>query len=135
MSAIRFRDRNGQVKEVPYLKGDPGDTPQVDQELSDSSTNAIANRVVTAIFNELADIRVGADDNTYDTAGDAVRYQFVEIKQAVVNAGSAASELYRRLTLEVEPAVAENTKKIGDVETALDGIIAIQESLIGGVSV
>lgn len=24
MSAIRFRDRNGQVKEVPYLKGDPG---------------------------------------------------------------------------------------------------------------
>ncbi len=126
----------------------------VDQELNDASTNAIANKVVTTIFNELADIRAGADDITYNTAGDAVRYQLVEIKQAVASAvgiasdldrrlalevapavASAvgiASDLDRRLTLEVEPAVAESAAKIGDIETALNGIIAIQEALIGG---
>ncbi|MBQ4055236.1 MAG: hypothetical protein IJO75_01200 [Clostridia bacterium] len=160
MAGIIIRDENGQERKLLVLKGEKGEKGDpgtvsfdeltdeqkeelaelagkvtVDLELNDQSENAIANRVVTAIFNELADVRVGADDNTYDTAGDAVRYQFVEIKQTASGAASYASDLDRRLTLEVEPAVAENAAKIGDVETALDSIIAIQEALIGGDAV
>lgn len=61
------------------------------------SRNAIYP-VVIPIIPELADVRVGADGTTYDSAGEAVREQ------------------------------------IGDVDAALDHIIAIQESLINGVS-
>lgn len=129
-TAVAFKIGDGVT---PYAEL-PLHSFDVDQTLDENSARAIANKVVTAIFNELADIRAGADDNTYDTAGDAVRYQLVEIKQSVASAGSAASELDRRLTLEVEPAVAENAAKIGDVESALDGILAIQNALIGGAA-
>jgi hypothetical protein len=56
-------------------------------------------------INEQADIRVGADGTLYETAGEAVREQIVAI-----------------------------SSEVGDIETALDGILEIQEGLINGSS-
>lgn len=74
MAILRIRDENGQVHEIVALKGEKGDPGTVsfdeltdeqkeelagmigdftiDQEFDEYSTNAIANKVVTGLYND-----------------------------------------------------------------------------------
>lgn len=98
MAILRIRDENGQVHEIVALKGEKGDPGSggciVDQDFDETSTNAIANKVVTGLYNDF---------------------------------NYTASSFNERIN-EVE-------QQLGDVETALDSIIAIQNGLIGGDAV
>ncbi len=130
------------------LKGEKGDTPQkgvdyytdaekealiaelgardVDQELNEFSPRAVSNKAVTTETTRLFRIISGS---TYELNEEivALGVRLNDVENTATNAISGASEAHIRLD-SVE-------QQLGDVETALDSIIAIQNGLIGGASV
>ncbi len=156
MAILRIRDENGQVHEIAALKGEKGAdgyTPQkgvdyytdaekealiaelgardVDQELNEESSNAVANKVVTVELNRLWDdmsntaydfnVRINANEERLDgittRLNDDIEPKLLGLENGV-NYANEHIELVEQ--------------QLGDIETALDGILAIQESLIGG---
>ena len=99
---LKIRDENGNVVSVPAIKGDKGDS----YVLTEEDKQEIANMSTT--------------DQTYDPTSTNAQ-SGKAVAQAVANAGSGDS--YTK---------AEIDAKIGDIETALEEIIEIQNSLIGG---
>lgn len=77
-------------RRADYIKN----KPVIDQDFDELSTNAIANKVVTGLYNDFND------------TASSFNARFYEVEQ-----------------------------QLGDVETALDSIMAIQNGLIGGASV
>ncbi len=146
-----FNGKDGEKGE----KGDAGYTPQkgvdyyteaerealiaelgardVDGELDAESDKAIANRVVTERLTYF-DNAVGNLGMDYTAYKEATTQRLSEAEQTIASHDSGISEAYRRMEQELMPDIEENAAKIGDVATALDGILAIQNALIGGAA-
>ena len=121
MAIVRYRDKEGNVQEMLVIKGDSG------RGISNIEINDDGEMVITFT------------DNTITNVGSVIG----------PNGGvSEAITIDSLLSLESENPVQNkiitavlNTKadqtyvdeQIGDIETALDSIIVLQESLIGGV--
>ena len=145
MSAISFRDKNGTVHDVLFIKGKDGKDGKmsfdeltdaqkkelagligdftVDQELNEDSPHAVSNKAVTAETTRLFNIISGS---TYELNEEiiAIGRRLDDAEMNTSSAISGASEAHVRLD-----AVEE---QIGSIDTALDGILAIQNALIGG---
>lgn len=87
----------------------------VDQELSGTSSNAIANKVVTEklIEHEMSLSGLSSFDYDLHTRLEEVDERLVRAEQDSSTASSSVSELNRRLTLEVEPEI----KKIDAIDS------------------
>lgn len=95
----------------------------VDSEPSHTSTNPVQNRVVTSAISSVTSVAVDARD----AAAQA---------QSTANAaGMEANTVKQILENKVNPKIAALETQMGNVETALDSILAIQEGFIGGDSV
>ena len=148
MAILRIRDENGQVHEIVALRGEKGADGNVsfdeltdaqkeelagmigdftvDQELNENSTHAVANKVVTAELNLLRNEMSGTSYD-FNERINASKGRLDDVEMTASSAINGASEAHIRLD-SVE-------QQLGDVETALDSIIAIQNGLIGGASV
>lgn len=107
----------------------------VDQALDADSKKAIANCVVYTLADNLSiDLSV--------TRSDLYGHIAERIAELENNQGTINSDLFVKIGAvesELRSGISENAESldvleeaIGDVDTALDGILAIQESLIGG---
>lgn len=131
-------------EEIERLKaGGVGGGYVVDDELDENSENPVQNKVITIVFNEaLADIEsqfadvyaaippaITVDDkmdynSTNPVQNGVVMRKMADIGSTASMASSAAAAAHDRI-YELETTA-------GNINTALDAIIAIQESLIGG---
>ncbi len=128
MSILRVRDKNGVVHEVLVLKGDPGYTPQkgvdyytdaerealiaelgardVDQELDQNSTRAVANHVVTKKLNDVEERLASAETSIFfygnnihniSTNLNEFEQQLPDIKKAATAATDSAADAHLRI--------------------------------------
>ena len=108
-----------------YIKNKPV-IPEVDQEFNIVSTNAIANRIV---YEKLIEHEQSINGNTSNA--DAAHERISNFEEAyatdIMTLTNATDQLYNDFE--------EVKQHLGDIETALDGIIAIQNGLIGGGAV
>lgn len=56
MADIKYKDENGNWVEVPTGGGGGGGSIEVDNEMSDTSNNAVANRVIKKYIDDLTPI-------------------------------------------------------------------------------
>ena len=105
----------------------------IDDELSDTSENAIQNKVVTYWVRILeGDISVAVNlSNGASQAAIANREDIAELNEKVTTALHESSEATLMASSNAQK-IAELEEDIGDIDTALENIIAIQNSLIGG---
>lgn len=108
-------------RRADYIKN----KPVVDQEFDELSTNAIANKVVTGLYNDFNNTASSFNARITDTEErlDGVGATAHSAEEIAISAISGASEAHIRIDNEILPAVQENTAKIGDIETALDGLV------------
>lgn len=150
MAILRIRDEKGQVHEIVALRGEKGADGKdgtisfdeltdaqkeelagligdftVDQELDEDSTHAVANKVVAAKLNLLRNEMSGTSYD-FNERINANKGRLDDVENTAINASSGASEAHVRLD-----AVEE---QIVDISAALDGILAIQNALIGGAA-
>ena len=139
MAILRIRDENGQVREIVALKGEKGADGNVSfDELTDAQKEELASLIGNFTVDQVLDIN---SENAI--ANKVVAEKFIVLDEQIVgvqsNLDGAVNQLEvwfgNELSNVVYPAIEANTEKIGDIETALDSIIAIQEELIGGESV
>ena len=110
---------------VAQGKANSYDISIIQETLENLSSGGGGSDEIEAIKAELAGLRQDYEGNEYESAGEAVR--------------GATMELNVRLQ-KLDAAVDENSadinqidEQIGNIETALDSILAIQNQLIGGV--
>lgn len=164
LSTVEQKLENGELKGDKGDTGDAGYTPQkgvdyytdaekqelidelgerdVDQELDDTSSRAVANKVVCT---RIAQLDNECESRILAVSADST-YQFNRLSQLVNDAQEGTDAAHTRITdmddrlSSVEVAVKDDIPssineletRVGDIEAALDGIITIQESLIGG---
>jgi hypothetical protein len=137
MGLIKYRDTDGTIRELLCLKGekgDKGDTGSVNNhthDLTDITCQGYGNA-----YAFVEDIR-GRVDAAESEANTAKQYA-TDAQEAAQTAQSDAVTAQRKADdalAGVEVAngkTSELTAQMGDIETALDKIIAIQNELIGG---
>ena len=135
-------------------KGDKGDMPEVDRVYNGYSENpqsgiALAPVIddltgaITYITGEIANARVDNFGNTHGSLGDSVRFMCHDLDSRKSNTDHEhraeaitipAGIPHEQANENVYGALYYLNETIGEIGTALDGIIALQESLIGGES-
>ena len=110
----------------------------VDNRLDPISPNPVENRV---ICQALADIGTGGsgtggniiiDSELSTTSTNPVQNKVVTAK--INEAGAEAYGVRQTLDYDIKPRITAIENSIGDIDTALDAIIAIQEELIGTIT-
>ena len=136
MAIIRYRNEKGIIKEVVCLKGDKGDKGDpgegggvtnakdlfydgADEYINATNVEEALKKTSDAIIGMVGDISNKADYIHTHEANDINKVVFVDgVADPVAHdVGGAIDYIFNQL---------------GGVETALDSIISIQESLIGG---
>lgn len=92
---------------------------KVDEVLDANSSNAIANKVVAEFRQD------------FDNQSEGYGQQFDNYKARITEMEERFGSL-ESIVEQNEQACLETAKKVGDIDTALDRIIEIQNSLIGG---
>lgn len=140
--------QNGELNGEKGDKGDDGYTPQkgvdyytdaekaeliaelgardVDQEFNADSSKAIANKCVTQLYDDF-----NATASSFNEQINANTTRLDEQEQMVIANTSCISAVDERL-VSAEGQLNDVGAVLGTIDTALDGILAIQEALIGG---
>lgn len=151
MAIIRFRDENGEVKELTVLrgeKGDPGEGVLVVTEKNGVTSHSSAE--IYEAYQQDKAVFLKTNNRLIPIGGAgtyASYFLYVQVDGVVartaeylVTGNRLAINYYLyhppvdiSLTQRSVPADSFTVgQKLGDVETALDNIIAIQNNLIGG---
>ena len=94
-----------------------------------NDTEIIKNKVITKALNEKVDKVIEETEKATYKAETAL----ISAEQAEINAKAYTDEKVQLAYVTIgREANLYTDEKIGDIETALDGIIAMQNSLIGG---
>lgn len=107
----KFRTDQGD-KQVDYNA--LGNLPKIDAEIDENSGNAVQNKAVAAALKKISNGGAGGESITVDT----------ELSE------SSENPVQNKVIVEALKNCATK-KEIGDIETALDSIIAIQNGILG----
>lgn len=118
--------------------GGGGGEISIDTKMSDTSENAVQNKVIKKYVDEGLDKKASLEDvlnsDSYKKMSEEVNNMILEIDglwNTVDNIGSDITMIYSMIEDNAgQIRILQN--QIGDIETALDNIIEIQNSLIGG---
>ena len=102
------------VNGVSYTVADPDSVSYTAQDLTSQQKAQARENIGAADVDEMADLRRDYDGVIHETAGSAVRKQINDVYNELSNLSQGFDA------------------SIGNIETALDSILAIQNQLIGG---
>ena len=120
MAIVRYRDKEGNVQEMLVIKGDSG------RGISNIEINDDGEMVITFTDNTITN--VGSVVGTNGGASEAITIDSLLSLES-------ENPVQNKIITAVLNTKANQTyvdEQIGDIETVLDGIIALQNSLIGG---
>lgn len=102
---------------------------ETEDTLSDTSTNPVQNKTVCEEISFIH-TRINSAFLTVSEVSEKATQAYERANEA----GRLAYEVRQTLQYEVTPRLTAVEAAVGDMDTALDGILAIQQELIGGAS-
>ena len=121
MAIVRYRDKEGNVQEMLVIKGDSG------RGVSNIEINDDGEMVITFTDNTITNVGSVVGPN-----GDPSEAITIDSLLSLESENPVQNKIITA-ALNIKADKTYVDEQIGDVETALDNIITLQESLIGGV--